>query len=61
MTFWLPLMEAGFVFFLVALYALVWRGGTRDGGFGRGAWKWILLAAAAFAVWALALGRIPRP
>jgi len=61
MTFWLPLMEAALVLFLLALYALVWRGGERGGGFKRGAWKWALLALLAFATWAAALSRIPHP
>lgn len=61
MTFWLPLMEAAFVLFLAALYALVWHCGESSGGFKRGAWKWALLAACAFAAWALSLSRIPRP
>lgn len=61
MTFWLPVMEAAFVLFVLALYALVWRGGQSGGGFGRGWWQWALLAGCAFAAWALALSRIPRP
>lgn len=61
MTFWLPLMEAAFVLFVLALYALVWRGGERSGGFRRRSWKWVALALGAFAAWALALSRIPRP
>ena len=61
MTLWLPVMEAAFVLFVLALYALVWRGGKREGGFGRAWWKWALVAGCAFALWALALSRIPRP
>jgi hypothetical protein len=61
MTLWLHAMEAAFVLFLAALYALVWRGGEPGGAWKRGAWKWVMLAAGAFAVWAFALGRIPIP
>ncbi len=61
MTLWLPVMEAAFVLFLFALYSLVWRGAGRGGGLEHGAWRWALLAASSFAVWALALSRIPRP
>ena len=61
MGFWLHVMEAAFVLFLVALFALVWRGGKREGGFKPGAWKWALLALLTFAVWAWALSQVPRP
>lgn len=58
---WLHVMEVAFVLFLLALFALVWRGGERGGGFKRGAWKWALLAALAFGAWAWALSAVPRP
>ncbi len=54
-------MEAAFVLFLLALYLLVWRGTKRGGGLERAWWQWAVLAAASFAVWAVALSRIPRP
>jgi hypothetical protein len=58
---WLALMQVAFVAFVFALYGLAWRGARRDGSLSPAAWRWAMLAALAFALWLLALPRIPRP
>ncbi len=58
---WLWLMQLGFAGFLIGLFAFIWRGCDREGRLrARGAW-WLLFAFCCFALWFVALPRIPRP
>jgi len=58
---WLFLTETGFVGFVLSLFGLVWRGMNREGKLQRSAAAWMIAAALFFALWALALARVPLP
>lgn len=52
---WFAVAVLGLAAFLSGLGLAAWRGQTRSGGWQAGAWRWLVLAAAGWVLFALGL------